>query len=237
MRGNGKRGTAGGTGGTSPVPGGPEAGTIGFVSLGLAESALRAALHGTWDGVCNGGLLPPRAPAAVAHPNGFVKLPLARLAHDPRRLFLHVWQDGCEDAHIHNHRWDFASTLLSGALDNTVVDITPAGPPRATDRTAVRHRPHGDGYRLDADGARRVAVTAVRTTTLRAGDHYGMSARTLHRATAPPGTLTLVARGAPLHRNSLVLVDDEISGEPVRWTRVSPAERRAHLRRALGCLA
>ncbi|MER6911347.1 hypothetical protein ABT354_06715 [Streptomyces sp. NPDC000594] len=220
----------------APGPAGasaPPGGRIPAVTPELAECAVRAALRGAYGD----GLLPPEAPAAVAHPNGFVKLPLARVAQDARRLFLHIWQDGAEDAHIHNHRWDFASTLLSGGLANTLVETAPTEPERPTAYRAVHHRPHGDGFRLDATDAPWVRVTGSRTTTLTAGDRYRMPARTLHRAAAPHGTITLVARGTPLHRTSRVLIRGEAPDEPLRWRHVGPAERGALLRRALGCLA
>jgi hypothetical protein len=50
------------------------------------------------------------------HPNGFTKIRLASLTDNGWALRLHVWDACSSDRDIHNHRWCFASYVLSGSL-------------------------------------------------------------------------------------------------------------------------
>lgn len=232
--------------GTNPVPHHREATDRGPVPQGLARSALIAALHDSYGDT----LRAPAIAASVAHPNGFVKLPLALVVEDSRRLFLHVWLAGEEDTQAHDHRWDFSSTVLRGTVHNSLLDITEAyeplcdGDPLLSTESSwspgyrvVRYEPRKGGYRFDASRGERVVVTGHRTATVCASDAYGMSAFTFHRASALPGTMTLVARGEPMGRYARVLVRGEVSEGPRRWRHVGPSERRGYLREALDCLA
>ncbi|MEU3958268.1 hypothetical protein AB0F42_00235 [Streptomyces buecherae] len=236
----GEHGVADPTGGQGPTGSPPP------VTAELARAALTAALLGRFEGP----LRPPATRTPIAHPNGFVKLPLAQLPADGRRLFLHVWRAGGEDAQIHDHRWHFAATVLTGELYNTVVEVgpdeAPQGPdgapdPRPDAYHVVRYRPRDDGFHLDASDAYRVRVTEARTHTVPAGGQYGMSAHTLHRAGAAPGTLTLVARGRPVREDNRVLVRGPVNGGFRRWRYVDDDtgadERGRYLRAALEALA
>lgn len=205
----------------------------------VARAALLAALHDSYDATF-------RAPAmaqTVAHPNGFVKLPLGVVTHSEQRLFLHVWLTGVEDTQAHDHRWDFSSTVLGGALYNTVLEVAPAddaqtaGAGQGSTHRVVRYQPQRGGFRFDARHERQVHVAVRHTRVVVAGEHYGMSALTFHRARATPGTMTLVARGVPLKRYARVLTQGEVSQERQRWRHVSQAERLGYLRDALDCLA
>lgn len=244
------------------------AATVEHVTPDLARAALAAALHDTYDDDCSYDdctdddctddvctydgerdttddpstgahrLLPPATAVPVAHPNGFVKLPLARVARDGRRLFLHIWVAGEEDAEIHDHRWDFASTVLRGTLVNTTIDIAPQiEHDDAAGYRIVHYRPRPGGYRFtpvrtDHD----VVVTSRRTATLAAGTRYRMTDRTLHRARALPGTVTLIARGAPLRDHARVLTRGALPDGPMAWREVDAAERRRHLNEAYEAL-
>ncbi|WP_222624382.1 hypothetical protein [Streptomyces buecherae] len=223
-------------------------GTPAPVTAALARAALTAALLGRFEGP----LRPPATRTPIAHPNGFVKLPLAQLPGDGRRLFLHVWRAGGEDAQIHDHRWHFAATVLTGELYNTVVEVAPDEAPRGPGEAlgvdldpdayhVVRYRPQDGGFHLDASDAYRVRVTEARTHTVPAGGQYGMSAYTLHRAGAAPGTLTLVARGRPVRDDNRVLARAPVTGGFRRWRYVDDDtgadERGRYLRAALEALS
>lgn len=246
------RADAGVRGASGPGSGSPTAG-VAPVSRALAREALAAALAGRYAGE----LREPAAGAGIAHPNGFLKLPLARLPADGRRLFLHVWQDGGADAQLHDHRWDFAATVLAGAVRNTVVEVGPGpgwepdagtgpGPGLSPDLDPdpdpdayrlVRYRPESGGFRFTADGAGdrggRVRVVAARTRVVGAGEAYAQSAYVLHRVAAGPGTLTLVARGEPVRAENRVLVRGPVAEGFRAWRYVSAEERVRHLRAAL----
>ncbi|MBB4785958.1 MULTISPECIES: hypothetical protein [Streptomyces] len=205
----------------------------------MARAALLAALNDSYDATF-------RAPVmrqAVAHPNGFVKLPLGVVTHSEGRLFLHVWLTGIEDTQAHDHRWDFSSTVLRGALYNTVLDVAQAddgqaaAAPQSSIHRVVRYQPHEGGFRFDARNEGRVDVAVRPTRVVTAGERYGMSAFTFHQARAVPGTMTLVARGAPLKRYARVLTQGDVPEERQRWRHVSQAERLGYLRDALDCFA
>jgi hypothetical protein len=69
---------------------------------------------------------------SVLHPNGFLKLTLARLATG-YALRMHIWLDSQRDSigrgwgNIHNHRWAFNSIVLTGSYENEIYSITDDG--------------------------------------------------------------------------------------------------------------
>ncbi|MEV2220839.1 hypothetical protein AB0E01_13265 [Nocardia vinacea] len=65
--------------------------------------------------------------AAVAHPLGFVCLPLRR--EGERGVCVHAWRDDVPQvapttSFIHAHSWDLFSYVLYGAIRNNVIEIT-----------------------------------------------------------------------------------------------------------------
>jgi hypothetical protein len=202
------------------------------VTPALAAEALRAALTGRYPE----HLLPPAATPALAHPNGFLKIPVA-LTGDGRRIFLHVWQDDCRDAQQHDHRWHLGSLVLAGRLTNELIQVGPPGPASGTVWRIAHYVPGPRSFRLDSGPADPVAVHARSARRMGEGETYRMRAGQLHRADALAGTMTLVARSVPLQRHSRVLVAGEVDGGPRRWCPVPGRERLAQLRAALGRLA
>lgn len=206
----------------------------GTVPLSLAKAAVIAALRDSYDHV-----LHSPSTAAVAHPNGFVKLPLALLVRDNLRLFLHVWLDETSETDIHDHRWDFSSVVLSGTLSNTRVEIAPAAANESAaeagqDRLVVaEYRSSAQGFRLGIRQGSGVVVTDLRTSRLETGTHYHQPASALHTAGAMPGTMTFVARDAPMRPFSRVLRRGKISEVPTPWREVSGRLRRRLLYDAL----
>lgn len=176
------------------------------------------------------------APAgeAVFHPNGFVKLPVAVLPGTGQRLFLHVWLNDGEDSHVHNHRWDFTSTVLKGTVHNTLVDVGPDGDGPAY--RMVRHIPHEGGFRFEGRDTADVRITGLRTVVLPEAADYAMDALALHRVRAERGTMTLVARGIPRRSWSDVVLDTLVQDGPRAMRPVDSSERERHLRAALEVL-
>ncbi|MFD9881719.1 hypothetical protein ACFWZT_09675 [Streptomyces alboflavus] len=206
------------------------------VSGELIGAALLAALEERFDG----GLLPPGEPQAIIHPNGFVKLPLARTGGGGTRLFLHVWRADSADAAVHDHRWAFASAVLCGELSHTLMDVTvSSGSARSSPNglSVARYRPEGGKHCFDTSHDETAVVNHRRTQVFSTSQCYGMDAFVFHRAHARAGAMTFVARGLPQRAYSRVLLSGEaVPPETRQWRRLDEAERRHHLRDALAAL-
>ncbi|QKW06319.1 hypothetical protein HUT18_07795 [Streptomyces sp. NA04227] len=206
------------------------------------------------------GLRPPGEAQAFVHPNGFVKLPLARTEDGATRLFLHVWRADSVDGDVHDHRWPFASVVLRGELSHTLTDVTVGstsagrgegagdrdgdwdGDWGGTEQLAAslpvaRYHLRGGRHRFDVSHRERAVVGGHSTHVLSAGRRYGMAECTFHRAHALAGAMTFVARGLPRRSYSRVLLDDGARPrEAQRWRPLDAEERRRHLLDALKVL-
>ncbi|MGW4969502.1 hypothetical protein ACWEP3_05755 [Streptomyces albidoflavus] len=159
---------------------------------------------------------------------------MAELTDGSQRLFLHVWLRDGQDSHIHNHRWNFTSTVLCGSLRNTVVEVGPDGdgPPYAV----VKHRPSEGGFRFDRSGASPVGIISQYTVIHAERAEYAMDALTLHRVQALGGTMTLVTRASPRRPWSEVLLDSIPKEGARRMEPLNDIDRRRYLRTALEVL-
>lgn len=114
---------------------------------------------------------------------------LLSLRLDERREYrLHVWDpEGCVgDPPVHDHPFDFASTVIAGELVNTRYGEDPNGV------EYTRHR-----YRTGSESDRRtdsVRLTGSETV-LSSGDHYRQRSVELHSSRQTPGTVTLLQFG------------------------------------------
>lgn len=104
---------------------------------------------------------------------------------DRRHRRLHVWDplSAPEYPPVHDHPYDFASTVIAGEL---------------TDTTWIEH-PDGEvfrreRYRLGAEDDRSVDQVRLLASTriLQAGDSYSHAASDLHDSRQAPGTVTVV---------------------------------------------
>lgn len=192
------------------------------------------------------GLVPPHEPQAIIHPNGFVKLPLARTDDGATRFFLHVWHADSVDADVHDHRWAFSSLVLRGEVSHTLTDVTvssgSAGRKRGGEGVerafpVARYRLVGGKHCFDISRGETAVVDRRHTHVLSAGRNYGMEAFVFHRARALAGGMTLVARGEPQRQYSRVLSDGEVPCPAMKpWRCLDHHERRQHLRDALEVL-
>ncbi len=147
------------------------------------------------------------ADASYRHPNGFDKIVLASPSDSPLKMVLHLWNgdEEADDGHIHNHRWNFASIVLSGALQLELYkpDSTGYG------YSKMKYKPLTEvrAYQLRPSGLMKASAQAA--ATLAAGSTYTWAAKLLHRAWALPGqnTLTLIVQGPPIRKRTTVLVD------------------------------
>ncbi|MFD8395996.1 hypothetical protein ACFV2N_44100 [Streptomyces sp. NPDC059680] len=212
------------------------------VSEDLIGTALRAALEQRSDG----DLLPPSEPQAIIHPNGFVKLPLARTGDGSTRLFLHVWRAESMDADVHDHRWAFSSVVLRGELFHTVMDVAVTSGSAEMEEESksfadafpvARYYSDGHTHRFDMSHNERAVVNDRRRYAFSAGRSYDMEAFVFHRAHALAGAMTFVARRLPERPCSRLLMEG--SSRPrvtQRWCRLGAAEKRQQLRDALQAL-
>ena len=123
---------------------------------------------------------------AEDHPWRMVDIGLLGLRLDDRRRYrLHVWGPGYAlgDPPVHDHPYDFTSTVVVGELTNTRYIEDPAG----DEYQRVRYSPPDEDARTT--DAVRLSGTA---TVLRAGDEYSQRAPELHDSRQVPGTVTLI---------------------------------------------
>jgi hypothetical protein len=113
---------------------------------------------------------------------------LALRLDDRREHRLHVWDpDSCiDDPPIHDHPYDFTSTVVVGELVNTRYVEDPSGDEYGRERYALN----------DEDDRRGDTVRLVGTSaTLGPGDQYHQLAGELHDSRQAPGTVTIVRCG------------------------------------------
>jgi hypothetical protein len=159
---------------------------------------------------------PVRRRAAAArsyeHPLGFDKLIL--LSSPASELHLHIWWPDTERLveDVHNHRFDFASTILDGALDMARYTVGRDGVTMCAYQEALgsavgRIRLHRTG---------EAQLSRVGTAAMTAGTVYAMSADELHRINAAGSglTATLFLRGPQIRGATAVFSDHPPADRP-----------------------
>lgn len=128
--------------------------------------------------------------AILRHAGNFrwrmVDIGLMGLRLDDRREYrLHVWDpsDVAGDPPVHDHPYDFTSTVVAGELTNTRYVEDPAG----DEYLRFRYTPP-DEDRRRSDTV-RLSATA---TTFTEGGRYRQRAHELHASGQQPGTVTVI---------------------------------------------
>jgi len=106
---------------------------------------------------------------------------------DQREYRLHVWDPSSSvgEPPIHDHPFDFTSTVIAGEMTNTRYKEDPLG----VEYRRVRYTPPNE------DDRRSDTVPLSGTaTTLTAGGQYHQLAHELHDSRQPPGTVTIIQR-------------------------------------------
>lgn len=143
------------------------------------------------------------------HRNGFDKIVLAAPSASPLKLVLHVWPGGglTSSDNIHDHRWDFSSVIICGALQLEFYEQDAGG----KSYSVMRYRPLAEtgSFELRPDGTARVSSCA--SVTMTKGSTYRWTCDRLHRAWGLPGqvTATLLVQGPPIRDNTMVLVCED----------------------------
>ncbi|HEY2564471.1 MAG TPA: hypothetical protein VGI44_12210 [Acidimicrobiales bacterium] len=104
---------------------------------------------------------------------------------DRREYRLHVWDPSCcvGELPIHDHPYDFTSTVIAGELTNSRYEEDPTG----DEYVRFRYSPGAEGER------RSSAVTlSSTTTTFTEGNQYCQLAHELHASWQQPGTVTAI---------------------------------------------
>jgi hypothetical protein len=150
------------------------------------------------------------AKRSFRHPLGFDKLTII----DALPLFVlrvHAWWPGAENSvdHVHNHRFSFVSSVVSGSYDMQIYEKDPNGSPVVEYEEEVSSE---QGWRLQ-----RVATTRIRslsTIRLQQGASYALPAETLHRVAvkqeAPCVTLLLQTKISRSTTQVFIRQDDPI---------------------------
>ncbi|WFB06199.1 hypothetical protein LRS74_03420 [Streptomyces sp. LX-29] len=191
------------------------------------------------------------AERSYAHPNGFSKIVLA--SGPAHRLRLHIWwrregPDGDEAPNVHNHRWDFASTLISGGYRYQQFTPLPArssSAPRAEAAPAREFHAYSyasaddsSSYSLVPVGVQR--LECVFDAHMAAGTGYELSADVLHRVIGDrrATTASLVFQGRDRRSTVDVYAERALAhGAAIALRRRSPGELAEELTRLLGQLA
>lgn len=171
------------------------------------------------------------------HPNGFDKLVLLRGSEPDHKLRLHVWWEGRPPAepHVHNHRWDFATTLLLGSYTFQILEEVADGP------TYHEYRYHSPGE-SDAFSMTPVGTARLRTVLegrIEQGASYLIDHTALHRLEGEDEgiTATLVLQGPVSSPSTRVLSPEQLgsvqAGDAVPLQRMTTGELRKALERIL----
>lgn len=160
------------------------------------------------------------AGSSYTHDNGFDKILLAATPGG-WRMRLHIWWPGrgVHTENIHNHRWDFASLLLSGSCRADYYGEHPSG----SELHAYTYvRGEGSTYQHHHVGTRRVVQTM--SATMQAGDSYVLTRALMHRIVTDRSRLlaTLMLHSPERAGSALTLTPaptfQEPSSSPGRFT-------------------
>jgi hypothetical protein len=104
---------------------------------------------------------------------------------DQRTYRLHVWDPSLSTAEppVHDHPYDFVSTVIAGEMTNIRYEESPSGVEFSRDR-----------YLTSDDGVRRTDTIRLSATsaTVREGEHYAQVAHELHGSQQSPGTVSII---------------------------------------------
>ncbi len=156
------------------------------------------------------------------HPNSFVKIPLVE-ASNVSKLVIHRWiDDPKSDPDIHNHRWNFLSTVLTGCLVASNFGATIDDDGQYLEYRYQSTSALGE-YRLEP--VARAHLAASKQVTIAEDSWYAQDHRVIHGAgTGAPGTVTLIIQGSSSSPTCRVFRPLSARAEPQPIVAPSPAE-------------
>lgn len=190
----------------------------------FGASSLRPALGELLD---DPSALALTARRSYRHANGFVKVVLH--ASDDLKLRLHI-AEGTAEENVHDHRWAFASTVLTGRLENDIFTDVPAG--RGERFHEWEYLRAEEGAEKQLRGGAWIAQSLWQSVA--AGQSYALAGSHLHRIRwTVPGTSTLVATFRP-SRATTRLLSRTPDPPAVEIVPLSASDLAAVLRQYLG---
>lgn len=178
------------------------------------------------------------ASRSYRHPLGFDKIVLLQDSEGLGQLRLHIWwpEDRRHLEHVHNHRFDLASSVLVGSLTQYTYRVDPSGGGVVVYRESSRN---GETvYRFTTLG--EVGLVDESASVLSAGVTYWLDSTSLHRIVVRSHALamTLFLQGETTRDHSTIAVSRSL-GPPVKTSRVhfSSKQLNQRLRRTLSTLA
>jgi hypothetical protein len=162
----------------------------------------------------NDGVLQAMCTDSYVHANGFYKISFPYSIDSPVRVRLHIWPGDSligSEPDAHNHKWSFASKVLTGTLTHDVMKVRPGG---GEHYHYEYTRIHG-GHRFMRRGKAELQVRSVEASTT--GRVYAMDSRTVHRVRPAESayTATIVVELAPARVTTDVFVADRRKPEGV----------------------
>src|SRR5580658_188365 len=149
------------------------------------------------------------ASRSYRHRNGFDKIVLAAPSTSLLKLVLHVWSEGglTNSDNIHDHRWDFSSVIICGALQLEFYEQDAGG----KNYSVMRYRPMPEAGSFELRPVGTTTVSSCASVTMTMGSTYRWSCDRLHRAWGLPGlvTATLLVQGPPIREDTTVLVCED----------------------------
>lgn len=163
--------------------------------------------------VSNRHLIDVMCADSYIHPNGFYKISFPRSHDFPIRVRLHVWLRDAfagqepdafvgQEPDAHNHKWSFASKVLTGKVTHDVLNVKPGrGNYHHYKYTRVAH-----GHQYAHSGTAELQLRRVESAPK--GIIYSMDSRTVHRVRPDESdcTATLVVELAPARTRTDVFV-------------------------------
>ncbi len=124
---------------------------------------------------------------------------------DKRRYRLHVWDptSSIGEPPIHDHPFDFTSTVIAGEMTNTRYEEDPLG----VEYRRVRYTPPNE-----ADRRSDTVRLSGTPTTFTAGSQYHQLAHELHDSRQLPGTVTIIRRAFTRNGSELTVCHREETG-------------------------
>lgn len=186
------------------LPSGRDGEHLDLATARLAAFGLRGVRASLRSLLSDPAALSVVASRSYRHGNGFLKIVLHRSR--ALSLRLHI-QDGSAEENVHDHRWTFASTVLTGALEHDLFhDVAPGRGLRFDEWRYVRDAHSAQKHALGPAWVERHSRHFVS-----AGQSYWLRASHLHRIRwSSPGTSTLVATWAAERADNRLLSSTEV---------------------------